>query len=81
MTQLQQALKGVITNEMKIVAEKEQVDAAWLRQEIAAGRIVIPKNVNHSFPVRGIGSGLSTKINANIGTSEKHCNLKEEIEK
>lgn len=81
MTQLQQALKGVITNEMKIVAANEQVDAAWLRQEIAAGRIVIPKNVNHSFPVRGIGSGLSTKINANIGTSEKHCNLKEEIEK
>ncbi len=80
-TQLQHALNGQITQEMKDVAEKENVNAEWLRNEIAEGRIVIPKNVNHKFPARGIGNGLRTKINANIGTSEKRCNFAEEIEK
>lgn len=80
-TQLQYALKGHVTNEMIEVAEKEKVDPVWLCNEIAAGRVVIPKNLNHEFSPRGIGKGLSTKINANIGTSEKHCNLPEEMEK
>ena len=80
-TQIQSALMGICTPEMQYVAEKEQVDTDWLRNEIALGRIVIPKNINHKFPVRGIGKGLSTKVNANIGTSEKHCNFNEEIEK
>ncbi len=80
-TQLQQALKGIVTQEMIDVAKKENADPEWLRNEITSGRIVIPKNINHDFPVRGIGNRLSTKINANIGTSEKHCNFSEEIEK
>ncbi len=80
-TQIQKAKEGIITPEMHEVAYKEKVDANWLRNEIALGRIVIPKNKNHNFPVRGIGKGLTTKINANIGTSEKHCNFNEEIEK
>jgi len=80
-TQLQQALKGIVTQEMIDVAKKENADPEWLRNEITSGRIVIPKNINHDFPVRGIGNGLCTKINANIGTSEKHCNFSEEIEK
>ena len=80
-TQIQSALMGICTPEMQYVAEKEQVDTDWLRNEIALGRIVIPKNINHKFPVRGIGKGLSIKVNANIGTSEKHCNFNEEIEK
>ncbi|MDP3002526.1 MAG: phosphomethylpyrimidine synthase ThiC [Bacteroidales bacterium] len=80
-TQLQQALKGIVTQEMIDVAKKENADPEWLRNEITLGRIVIPKNINHDFPVRGIGNRLSTKINANIGTSEKHCNFSEEIEK
>ncbi len=80
-TQLQYALKGQITREMFDVAEAENVDHEWLRNEIAHGRVVIPKNVNHEFPARAIGNGLKTKINANIGTSEKHCNFTEEIEK
>lgn len=80
-TQLQQALKGIVTQEMIDVAKKENADPEWLRNEITSGRIVIPKNINHDFPVRGIGNGLRTKINANIGTSEKHCNFSEEIEK
>lgn len=80
-TQLQQALKGIVTQEMIDVAKKENADPEWLRNEIILGRIVIPKNINHDFPARGIGNGLCTKINANIGTSEKHCNFSEEIEK
>ncbi|HOT14155.1 MAG TPA: phosphomethylpyrimidine synthase ThiC [Bacteroidales bacterium] len=80
-TQIQKAKEGIITPEMLEVANKENVDVNWLRDEIAFGRIVIPKNKNHTFPVRGIGKGLSTKINANIGTSEKHCNISEEMEK
>lgn len=80
-TQLQQALKGIVTQEMIDVAKKENADPEWLRNEITSGRIVIPKNINHDFPARGIGNRLSTKINANIGTSEKHCNFSEEIEK
>ncbi|NLH46251.1 MAG: phosphomethylpyrimidine synthase ThiC [Acholeplasmataceae bacterium] len=80
-TQIIQAKQGIITPEMHEVAYKEKVDADWLRNEIALGRIVIPKNINHNFPVRGIGKGLTTKINANIGTSEKHCDFTEEIKK
>ena len=80
-TQLQYAISGEITPEMKAVANHEKVDKQWLCQEIAQGRIVIPKNTNHHFEPRAIGSGLTTKINANLGTSEKHCNLKEELEK
>jgi len=80
-TQLQKALKGIVTQEMIDVAKKENADPEWLRNEITLGRIVIPKNINHDFPARGIGNGLCTKINANIGTSEKHCNFSEEIEK
>jgi phosphomethylpyrimidine synthase len=80
-TQIQSAIDGTITPEMVTVAKQEQVDVNWLRNEIALGRIVIPKNKNHNFPVRGIGTGLSTKVNANMGTSEKHCHFTEEIEK
>jgi len=80
-TQIQQAKDGIITPEMQEVAYTENVDVQWLRNEVAQGRIVIPKNKNHHFPARGIGRGLATKINANIGTSEKHCNLTEETEK
>lgn len=80
-TQLQNAKKGHVTKEMIHVAKDENVSPEWLCNEIAQGRIVIPKNINHDFPPRGIGFGLKTKVNANIGTSEKHCNLPEEIEK
>jgi len=81
MTQLQQALKGTVTKEMQEVARYENLDAEWIRNEVAQGRIAIPKNINHNFEARGIGNRLKTKVNANIGTSEKHCNFAEEIEK
>lgn len=42
---------------------------------------MIPKNINHDFSALGIGYGLKTKVNSNIGTSEKHCVIEEELEK
>ncbi len=81
MTQLQAALAGKITEEMKHVAEKEKVTPEFVMSQVAKGYIVIPKNINHDFKAVGIGKGLSTKINANIGTSEKHCDFEEEIYK
>ncbi len=80
-TQLQAALKGQVTEAMIDVAKQENVDPDWLCNEILHGRVVIPKNINHGFPPRGIGNGLKTKINANIGTSEKRCNFAEEQKK
>jgi phosphomethylpyrimidine synthase len=80
-TQIEKAKEGIITAEMHIVAKNEKVDVEWLRNEIALGRIVIPKNKNHDFPVIAVGNGLRTKVNANMGTSEKHCHFDEELEK
>ncbi len=81
MTQLQYALEGKITPEMLEVAKKENVDPEWLRQEIARGRIVIPKNINHNFSPEGVGYGLRTKVNANIGTSPDRINPEQELKK
>ena len=69
-TQLDHAKAGIVTEEMKQAAIGEPVSPEQLRQLIAAGRAVLPKNRNHSFPrMRGIGEGLKTKVNANLGTS------------
>jgi phosphomethylpyrimidine synthase len=81
LTQLSQAQQGIITEEMREVARQENLDPEILRQRIAAGRVVIPKNVRRSFLLRGIGEGLRTKVNANIGTSPEHADLEEEISK
>ena len=82
MTQLSDARAGNITPEMKIVAEKEDIDVLLLRDKIAQGRVVIPANINHkNLSPCGIGEGLSIKINANIGTSSDHAVIEEELEK
>jgi phosphomethylpyrimidine synthase len=81
MTQLESALKGIITPEMEIVARKENRTKEYIRDLVAQGKIVIPKNINHDFSAVGIGLGLTTKVNSNIGTSEKHCDIEEELEK
>lgn len=80
-TQIINAKQGIVTPEMFEVAKDEFVDVEWLRNEVACGRVVIPKNKNHNFRSRGIGNGLTVKVNANIGTSEKHCNFDEELDK
>jgi len=73
-TQMDAAKKGIITNEMKIVAKKEGIDEEIIRERLAKGRIVIPANKNHkSISPEGVGEGLRTKINVNLGVS-KDCN-------
>jgi len=81
MTQMEQARRGRITDEMRYVAAVEGTDPESLRARIAAGTAIIPKNVHHDFNPIGVGQGLSTKVNANIGTSGHHQQLHEEVEK
>ena len=81
-TQMEAARKGIVTPEMKRVAEKERRDVEWLRDKIAQGRIVIPANHNHtSIDPWGVGEGLSTKINVNLGVSGDLHNYDTEMEK
>ena len=83
-TQLQIAQTGVITDEVKFVAETENLEAELVRAEISAGRLVIPANKLHiktNLKPVGIGRALTTKINANIGTSSVRCSAEAEIEK
>ena len=82
MTQLQLARQGTISPEMERAAEADNVSAEKLRQLIACGRAVIPKNKKHEFErIMAIGEGLRTKVNANIGTSGPCCGVQLEIEK
>lgn len=82
MTQLEQARSEKITDEVRRVASSEGREVEFIRQGIAAGRIVIPHNINHRINMySGIGEGLRTKVNANIGTSPERMELDEEIKK
>jgi phosphomethylpyrimidine synthase len=82
MTQLKRALSGEITPEMQKVAFQEKIEAEKIRDLVARGLVVIPANKNHQnlSPV-GIGQGLRTKVNANLGTSPTFPDWKNEIEK
>lgn len=81
MTQLDKAAAGKITDAMRQAADYEEISAEAIREKVAAGRIVIPKNIHHDFAARGIGEALKTKVNANIGTSPSHADVAEELEK
>jgi len=82
MTQLEIAGAGEVSPEMKIVAERERVDPEFVREGVAAGTIVIPRNINRELAKPcGIGAGLRTKVNANIGTSADFSNVQDELEK
>jgi phosphomethylpyrimidine synthase len=83
-TQLQEARKGRLTNELKAVASTENVDDKLLMAEVAAGRVVIPANKLHiatNLKPAGIGRILATKINANLGTSSVRSSVDAEIAK
>jgi len=81
-TQLQRARNSEITNEMQYVAEREEADLTALRENMAKGLVVIPANPNHTIlNPTGIGYGLTTKVNANIGTSPIKSDLGTELEK
>ena len=82
MTQLESAREGKISPEMEQAAAAENVSAENLRQLVASGRAVIPKNKKHPLDqILAIGEGLRTKVNANIGTSGPCCGVQQEIEK
>lgn len=81
-TQMEAAKKGIITPQMEIVAKKENMDVNKLVGLIAKGQVAIPANVNHkSISVEGIGMGLSTKINVNLGISGDCNNYDVEMQK
>ncbi|WP_226668369.1 phosphomethylpyrimidine synthase ThiC [Metabacillus litoralis] len=81
-TQLHYARKGIITPEMEFIAIREQMDPEFVRKEVAAGRAIIPSNINHpeSEPMI-IGKNFHVKINANIGNSAVSSSIEEEVEK
>ena len=82
MTQLELAKKGIVSPQMESVAQYEGVEAEFIRQGVAQGTIVIPANTEHTNLVPcGIGQGLKTKVNANIGTSSDYGNTETELEK
>ena len=81
-TQMEAAKKGIITPEMKTVAEKEFLEAETIRERVALGQIAIPANVRHtSLCAEGIGKGLRTKINVNLGISGDANNYEVEMDK
>lgn len=82
MTQLESAKRGKITPEMRLVAKAEGLDPKLLAKKIAAGRIVIPSNIlRKKNRICGIGEGLRTKVNANIGTSQGSSRVAIELKK
>ena len=82
MTQLEIARKGNISPEMKKVAAAEGKDVAFIREGVSKGKIVIPANPAHVKLVTcGVGEGLSTKVNANIGTSSDFGDEQTELAK
>ncbi|MHA1264989.1 MAG: phosphomethylpyrimidine synthase ThiC [Candidatus Helarchaeota archaeon] len=81
-TQVELARKGSITDEMRYVAKQEDVSLEKLRQRLLDGRVIITKNITRTnIKPLGIGEGLSTKVNANIGTSAEICDLEFELNK
>jgi phosphomethylpyrimidine synthase len=81
-SQMHYARQGRITEEMAYVAEREKLEAEFVRQEVARGRMIIPANVNHLvLEPMAIGINSKCKINANIGNSAVTSNIEQELEK
>jgi phosphomethylpyrimidine synthase len=81
MSIIEEANKGIITDEMKTVAAVEGVEPDFVRRGVAAGRIVIPVTPYREIKHCGIGKGLTTKVNASIGTSSDIMDIEMEVEK
>jgi phosphomethylpyrimidine synthase len=82
MTQLELAREGIVSPQVKHVAAKEGVETDFILQGLIEGKIIIPANINHTNLIPcGIGTGLRTKVNANIGTSSDFCDLNTELRK
>ncbi|MCB9878524.1 MAG: phosphomethylpyrimidine synthase ThiC [Planctomycetes bacterium] len=81
-SQMHYARRGEITEEMRFVAIRENVEPEFVRKEIAEGRAIIPANINHpEIEPMIIGRNFLVKINANIGNSALGSSIEEEVEK
>ncbi|MDD3027066.1 MAG: phosphomethylpyrimidine synthase ThiC [Erysipelotrichaceae bacterium] len=82
LTQMAAAKQGIITKEMEIVANKEGLDPRTIMERVAAGTIAIPANKNHrNLDPNGVGQGLKTKVNVNLGVSRDCANYEMEFKK
>ncbi len=81
MTRIELAKKGIITEEMEAVAASESISPEKVASDIAEGVTVITRNNLHDITPLGIGLGLRTKVNANIGTSKDKISYDDEIKK
>ncbi|MFO8006663.1 MAG: phosphomethylpyrimidine synthase ThiC, partial [Candidatus Brocadiia bacterium] len=82
MTQLESAIEGVLTAQMRQVCTTEPLAEQELLHRVAGGRAVIPANRGHAdLRAVGIGAGLCTKVNANIGTSPERSDVEHELAK
>jgi phosphomethylpyrimidine synthase len=80
MTQLEIAIAGKISPQMESVAQQEKLEPEFIRKGNAEGNIVIPANLNHRhLKPTGIGKGLRTKVNANLGTSSDYGTVQTEL--
>src|SRR5690348_4274074 len=84
LTQMHFARQGNVTSQMQRVADREELPAETIRDEVARGRLIIPANVNHlakRLDPMAIGKVSRVKINANIGNSAVESNIDQELEK
>ncbi|PWR70813.1 phosphomethylpyrimidine synthase ThiC [Methanospirillum stamsii] len=81
MSIVEDARKGIITEEMKVVAAQEGVTEDFIRRGIATGQIVIPVSPYRKVKLCGIGGGLKTKVNCSVGTSTDIVDVDMEVEK
>lgn len=81
MSLIDEAKNGIINDLIRKVSEYEGVEVHKLVKLVAKGYVVIPKNVLRDIEPRAIGMLVSTKVNANVGTSREYVNVEEEVEK
>ena len=82
-TQIDAAKKGIFTKQMAdVLKEEKHINKEWLMERVANGRIAIPANKNHINLIgKGVGDGLLTKVNVNLGVSAACNNMEMEIDK
>ena len=80
-TIMEDAAKGIVTPQIKAIAEKEKVSERFVMEGIAAGRIVAPCNPIHDPEPAAIGEGMSIKVNVNLGTSRDMPEMENELKK
>jgi len=81
-SQMHYARRGIVTNEMRFVAIRENVSPEFVREEIALGRAIVPANIRHpELEPMIIGRNFLVKVNANIGNSAVSSSIEDEVEK